>query len=67
MIPLGARPIKRFLQKHLETMIARGIIAITIEHSTHITVDADESGFILNKIAKLFSFAILFLAICAIL
>ncbi|SIQ90432.1 ATP-dependent Clp protease ATP-binding subunit ClpB [Peribacillus simplex] len=35
----GARPLKRFIQKHLETKIARKIIAGTVELKEEITID----------------------------
>ncbi|MDP1418390.1 ATP-dependent chaperone ClpB [Peribacillus simplex] len=37
----GARPLKRFIQKHLETKIARQIIAGTVELKEGITIDYD--------------------------
>lgn len=37
----GARPLKRFIQKHLETKIARKIIAGTVELKEGITIDYD--------------------------
>ncbi len=37
----GARPIKRFIQKNVETIIARKIIASEIEPHNHITVKYD--------------------------
>ncbi len=36
----GARPIKRYLQRKLETMIAKRIIAGDISENTDIVVDA---------------------------
>lgn len=35
----GARPLKRFIQKHLETKIARRIITGTVENEEGITID----------------------------
>ena len=40
----GARPLKRYIQAHVETMIAREIIAGTHSAGDTLTVDADESG-----------------------
>ncbi len=37
----GARPLKRYLQSHLETLIARKIIAEDIAPDTVITIDAE--------------------------
>jgi ATP-dependent Clp protease ATP-binding subunit ClpB len=38
----GARPIKRYLQQHLETGIGRAIIASEIQEGSCITVDEDQ-------------------------
>ncbi len=38
---LGARPLKRFLQAHLETLIAKAIIAGNVGQGSCITVDTD--------------------------
>ncbi|WP_295586817.1 AAA family ATPase, partial [uncultured Subdoligranulum sp.] len=40
----GARPLKRYIQAHVETMIAREIIAGTHSAGDTLTVDADENG-----------------------
>ncbi|MCI8284047.1 MAG: ATP-dependent chaperone ClpB [Firmicutes bacterium] len=40
----GARPVKRYLQKNVETAIAGRIIRGEINDGDHITVGADESG-----------------------
>ena len=37
----GARPLKRFLQSHVETLIARKIISEDIEPGTNIVIDYD--------------------------
>jgi ATP-dependent Clp protease ATP-binding subunit ClpB len=37
----GARPLKRYLQRELETKLSRGIIAQTIEENSSVTVDSD--------------------------
>jgi len=34
----GARPLKRFLQRHLETALSRQILAGTIPENSHVTV-----------------------------
>ena len=41
----GARPLKRFIQRHIETMIAHKILAGEIEMDSTVTVDYDGSGF----------------------
>ncbi|MCE5344029.1 MAG: AAA family ATPase, partial [Eubacteriales bacterium] len=40
----GARPLKRYIQSHLETLIARKLVAGDIFPSQVITVDADSEG-----------------------
>ena len=35
----GARPLRRFLQSHLETVLARKMIAEDLAPDTHLTVD----------------------------
>ncbi|MGE7183283.1 ATP-dependent chaperone ClpB [Peribacillus sp. NPDC006672] len=43
----GARPLKRFIQKHLETKIARKIIAGTVGLKEGITIDYDDDELVL--------------------
>jgi ATP-dependent Clp protease ATP-binding subunit ClpB len=40
----GARPIKRFLQRHLETILGRGIISGDIADGSHVKFDVGEDG-----------------------
>ena len=40
----GARPLKRYLQSKVETLIARKVIAADVSPGTVLTVDADENG-----------------------
>ena len=40
----GARPLKRYLQSKVETLIARKVIAADIAPGTELTVDLDENG-----------------------
>ena len=40
----GARPLRRFIQKHVETLISREIIAQTIAPHSTVTVDFDGNG-----------------------
>ena len=40
----GARPLKRYLQAHVETLIARKVIAADVAPDTVLTVDTDEHG-----------------------
>ena len=40
----GARPLKRYLQSKVETLIARRVIAADVEPGTALTVDLDENG-----------------------
>lgn len=43
----GARPLKRFIQSKVETLIARAIIGDKLHSGDIITVDADENGLML--------------------
>ena len=40
----GARPLKRYLQSKVETLIARRMIQGDVEPGTTLTVDTDENG-----------------------
>ena len=40
----GARPLKRLVQRHVETLLARKIIADQVEPGATLTVDVDENG-----------------------
>lgn len=40
----GARPLKRLVQRHVETLLARKIIGDEVEPGTTLTVDVDENG-----------------------
>jgi ATP-dependent Clp protease ATP-binding subunit ClpB len=44
----GARPLRRYLQKELETQIARALIAGTITDGQHLTVDTDGATLIIK-------------------
>ena len=44
----GARPIKRFLQKNLETSLARKLLAGEIKEKDDVQITADENGLIFN-------------------
>ena len=45
----GARPLKRFIQSHIETLLAREIIGGNIEPDSVLTVDYDGTKLVLNK------------------
>ena len=45
----GARPLKRYLQSKVETLIARKVIAADVAPGTELTVDLDENGEIVIK------------------
>ena len=45
----GARPIKRFVQKNVETLIAEAIINDKIKYNSDITIDYDGSKLILSN------------------
>ena len=40
----GARPLKRYLQSKVETLIARKVIAADVTPGTELIVDVDETG-----------------------
>ena len=40
----GARPLRRYIQQHIETLIAKNILAGTVEMDSTVTVDLDENG-----------------------
>ena len=44
----GARPIKRFLQKNLETNLARKLLAGEIKEKDDVQISADENGLLFN-------------------
>ena len=45
----GARPLKRYLQSHVETLIARRVIAADVAPGTELTVDLDPNGEIIIR------------------
>lgn len=45
----GARPIKRFLQRHLETKLGRAIISGEIIDGSHVKVEVGEDGLFLES------------------
>ena len=44
----GARPLRRYIQKHVETAISRGIIARTIKQGDNVTVDAENGELVIK-------------------
>ncbi|MBQ9209402.1 MAG: ATP-dependent chaperone ClpB [Oscillospiraceae bacterium] len=44
----GARPLKRYIQAHIETLIAKTIIADDPAPDTTLTADMDENGFVIR-------------------
>ena len=45
----GARPVKRFLQKHLETMLGRALIAGQVQDGDSVIIDSDGEKFIIQN------------------
>ena len=45
-VTFGARPLKRFIQSNIETLVAREMIKGDIKHGSHVTVDYDNNFFI---------------------
>jgi ATP-dependent Clp protease ATP-binding subunit ClpB len=46
----GARPLKRAIQRELETIVARGILKGDFTDGDTISVTADDSGLIVDKV-----------------
>lgn len=44
----GARPLRRFIQKHVETLISRQIIARTVQPHSTVTVDFDGNTLVIS-------------------
>ena len=40
----GARPVKRFLQRHLETYLAQAVLEGKIADEQNVTIDMDSKG-----------------------
>ena len=47
-VNFGARPIKRFVQRNIESLLAKAIINDTIKVNSTVTVDVKDDKFILN-------------------
>lgn len=45
----GARPLKRYLQKNLETLLARKILADEVECGDELVVDVENGGLVIHK------------------
>ncbi len=45
----GARPLKRFIQSHIETLIAKQMIEGTIQQNKHILIDYNDNQFTIHK------------------
>ena len=45
----GARPIKRYVSRNIETLIANNIISNNINYGDKVTIDVKEDKFILKK------------------
>ena len=48
----GARPLRRYIQQHIETLIAKNILAGTVEMDSTVIVDLDENGEFTARSAK---------------
>jgi ATP-dependent Clp protease ATP-binding subunit ClpB len=44
----GARPLKRLIQRELETRIGRAIIAGEIKDGSHVLIDVDKGGLVVR-------------------
>ena len=45
----GARPLKRFIQSRVETLIAKEIISADVKPRTELTVDLDGDRLVVSK------------------
>lgn len=45
----GARPIKRYITKHIETPLAENLLSDTTEFNDHFIVDVDSNEFVIRK------------------
>ncbi len=45
----GARPMKRYIQKEIETLIAKNMIEGTITANSAVVVDVENNEFVVNK------------------
>ena len=48
----GARPLKRYLQKHVETLAARCILSGQVSSGDTIVLDVDQEGTFVTKVEK---------------
>lgn len=48
-VQYGARPVKRYIQNHIETKLSRALIAGTIMDGDHVMVDYDGEDYTFNK------------------
>lgn len=48
-VQYGARPVKRYIQNHIETKLSRALIAGTILDDDNVSVDYDGEDYTLNK------------------
>ena len=48
-VQYGARPVKRYIQNHIETKLSRALIAGTILDGDNVSVDYDGEDYTLNK------------------
>ncbi len=48
----GARPLKRFLQRHLETKIGRALIAGDVSDGAHLVVDLEDGDLVVKPETK---------------
>lgn len=48
----GARPLKRAIQRELETIVAKGILRGDFTDGDTISVDADDNGLVVNKVVN---------------
>ena len=46
---LGARPIKRYIQRNIETLLGKEIIKGTLEDNSTVTIDVEDNNIVIKK------------------
>ena len=46
---LGARPVKRYIQRNIETLLGKEIIKGTLEDNSTVTIDVEDDNIVIKK------------------
>ena len=46
---LGARPVKRYIQRNIETLLGKEIIKGTLEDNSTVTIDVEDNNIVIKK------------------